>query len=163
IAGGKLTTYRRMAREVVDRVAQRLCDMGFCDEIPECATETRRLPGAFEGSATAGTEAARLGDTYGLASDVALQLVERHGMQAERVLAAGSTLRLTPDLPYLWAEVDHAIREELVVTVSDVLARRVPLLLYAKDQGLSVCDEVARRLGRARGLDDHELARQLDE
>ena len=43
----------------------------------------------------------------------------------------------------MWAEVDFAARHDLARTVEDVLARRVPLLLVSRDQGLGVCERVA--------------------
>ena len=79
------------------------------------------------------------------------------------MLDAGVAEKIEPDLPFVWAEIDHAIREEIAVTVTDVLARRVPLLLHARDQGLEVAEEVARRLAAAHDLSDAERNRQVDE
>src|SRR5262249_9767090 len=75
----------------------------------------------------------------------------------------GVAEKIEPDLPFLWAEIDHAIREEVAVTVTDVLARRVPMLLHARDQGLELAEEVARRLAAAHSLSDRERDRQVDE
>ena len=75
-------------------------------------------------------------------------------MRARRELgaaiAADRTLgqRLDPELPYVWAEVEFAARHDLARTVEDVLARRVPLLLVSRDQGLGVCDKVAGMLAQ---------------
>jgi glycerol-3-phosphate dehydrogenase len=162
IAGGKLTTYRRMAKEVVDKAAAALQDQGFGEDVRACETEKRKLPGAFAAGGDVETEAAHLAER-GLPADIARHLAQTYGARADRVLESGVAEKIEPDLPFVWAEIDHAIREEIAVTVTDVLARRVPLLLHARDQGLDVADEVARRLAAAHGLSDAERNRQVDE
>src|SRR5207249_3874778 len=142
---------RRMAREVVDKVVARLEDMGFGEHVRPCETATRPLRGAFAAGADLDAEAVRLAGARTLPADVAAHLVRTYGTHAETVLAAGarSHERVDPELPYLWCEIDHAIREETAVTVTDVLWRRVPIFLQARDQGLGICDQVARRLAAA--------------
>ena len=75
-----------------------------------------------------------------------------------RAIAADRALgeRIDPELPYVWAEIDFAATHDLARTVEDVLARRVPLLLVSRDQGLGVVRARRRdarahpRLGRRR-------------
>jgi glycerol-3-phosphate dehydrogenase len=160
IVGGKLTTYRRMAREAVDRALERLSDMGFGESARPCRTAEVPLPGALEEGRSLAGEAARLAERYGLPADVAKHLAEAYGRRAHAVLGEAPIERIDPELPYLWSEVDHAIAEEAARTVTDVLRRRVPLFLHAIDQGLGVAAEVARRLGAAHGYPDDERARQ---
>src|SRR5262249_32647623 len=71
--------------------------------------------------------------------------------------------RLDPELPYLWAEVDFAVRHDLARTVEDVLARRVPLLLVSRDQGLGVCERVADATGAQLGWSAAQRSKMLDE
>jgi glycerol-3-phosphate dehydrogenase len=163
IAGGKLTTYRRMGREVVDKAVAALQDQGFGEDVSPCQTDKRQLPGAFASGGDIETYAARLVAEQGLPADVANHLAQSYGTRAAGVLAAGVAERIEPDLPFVWAEIDHAIQKEVAVTVTDVLARRVPLLLHARDQGLDVAEEVARRLGTAHDLSEQERSRQVDE
>ena len=59
--------------------------------------------------------------------------------------------RIDPELSYVWAEVDFAAKHDAARTVEDVLARRVPVLLVSRDQGLGVCDRVAARLQAIHG------------
>jgi glycerol-3-phosphate dehydrogenase len=162
IAGGKLTTYRRMAQQAVDRVLERLADMGFGDAAQPCTTASRPLPGAFAAGEDMQGATGRIVRDHGLAEDIARHLAESYGARAERVLRAGSATRIDPELPYLWCEVDHALREELVLTVEDLLARRVPLLLFARDQGLGACEEVARRIAARDALPEPDRARQIE-
>ena len=46
IAGGKLTTYRRMAREAVDETLKLMAELGETVEVTRATTKTRPLPGA---------------------------------------------------------------------------------------------------------------------
>ena len=71
--------------------------------------------------------------------------------------------RIDSELPYVWAEVDFAAKHDLARTVEDVLARRVPLLLVSRDQGLGVCERVAARLAAIHGWVQAALGDMLDE
>ncbi len=174
IAGGKLTTYRRMARETVNKTVRLLEDMGEIDrsKLERASTKTRPLPGAagvepadLEGVAAIGR---RLMDDYGLDADTATHLCGVYGvrsLQLGEMIAADRSLgeRMDRELPYVWAEVDFAAKHDLARTVEDVLARRVPLLLVSRDQGLSVCERVADRLAAIRGWDRTVVGHMLDE
>ena len=86
---------------------------------------------------------------HGLDVDTATHLCGVYGARADRLAAriaedAALGERIDPELPYVWAEIEFAADHDLARTVEDVLARRVPLLLVARDQGLGVCDRVAR-------------------
>jgi glycerol-3-phosphate dehydrogenase len=63
----------------------------------------------------------------------------------------------------VWAEIEFAATHDLARTVEDVLARRVPLLLVSRDQGLGVCDRVADMLGPRLGWTSAQRAQLLDE
>jgi glycerol-3-phosphate dehydrogenase len=63
----------------------------------------------------------------------------------------------------VWAEIDFAAKHDLARTVEDVLARRVPVLLVSRDQGLGVCERVATRLGAILGWDATTKAKMIDE
>ncbi|MEO8549843.1 MAG: glycerol-3-phosphate dehydrogenase [Kofleriaceae bacterium] len=172
IAGGKLTTYRRMAREAVGKTLDLLKEL---DDEPVNRKETtkhRPLPGAvglesanLEGVAAIGR---RLMSEHGLDVDTATHLCGVYGARAPQLgtaIAADRTLgeRMDPELPYVWAEVDFAARHDLARTVDDVLARRVPLLLVSRDQGLGVCERVARMLAGVLGWDAAMIAKQLED
>ena len=59
--------------------------------------------------------------------------------------------RLAPDLPYIKAEIVHAVRNEMAVTLIDVLNRRLHLLMEERNQGLDQLAEVAALAGRELG------------
>jgi glycerol-3-phosphate dehydrogenase len=174
IAGGKLTTYRRMAKEATDRVVEWLGDRGDAAlegrTIRPCRTKTRPLPGAqgLEPHGLRGVEAVaeRLRRNAALDARVAEHLAQTYGQRAESVVVRGLKEpalleRINADLPYLWAEVDHAVEVDLARTVEDVLVRRVPLCLRGRDQGLDVATRVGARLAARLGWSAAESARQL--
>ena len=104
--------------------------------------------------------------SHGLDGEVATHLCGVYGARAPQLaalIAADATLgtRLVPDLPYVWAEVEFAVAHDRARTVDDVLSRRVPLLLVARDQGLGVCAAVAARMAARLGWTDAERDRQV--
>ena len=172
IAGGKLTTYRRMAREAVEKTLELLGELGEDVEHKRASTKDRPLPGAagleqtdLEGVAAIGR---RLMEEHGLDADTATHLCGVYGTRSPIIaqrIAADRTLgeRLDRELPYVWAEVEFAATHDLARTVEDVLARRVPLLLVSRDQGLGVAERVADVLGKILGWDATRRSQMLDE
>ena len=154
IAGGKLTTYRRMALEVVDRAGAQL------GKIPPCTTAERPLPGAIglpgDGGEDGIEQLAEALASHGLDEAVARHLSLTYGVRGPLVAARAVTeertgRRIEAELPYLWAEIDEAVEQEMARTLIDVLGRRVPLILRSRDQGLAVAPEVAERLASRLG------------
>ena len=139
LVGGKLTTYRAMAEEAVDKVEAAL---GL--KLPRCSTHRLPLvPGWPLSAAELGMPfIADLAGRHGpLARDLAARIA--------REPALGE--RLVDDLPYLWVEVDHAIAAEGCMHLEDLLRRRLPLALTDAALGLRVARPVAERLVRAWG------------
>ena len=149
IVGGKLTTLRRMGQQVVDVVVEILRGKGREEPAGPCVTATRALPGG-------GAPAPLPADRDELPGDVREHLTATYGSRVLDVLALRATApalasRIDPELPYLWAEVVHAIQHEHAREVADVLMRRVPLFRQARDQGLGVAPLVAASLGEILG------------
>jgi glycerol-3-phosphate dehydrogenase len=160
IAGGKLTTFRRMAAEVVDRAGEQL------GRVPPSGTAERPFPGAVDVAGDEGMDRirAQLG-ARGLSQRTAHHLAQTYGARAAKVAeraandhSAGAPL--DGETPYLAAEVDEAVEHELARTVGDVLSRRVPLLLRGRDQGLAASVTVAARMGKL--LEWDEARRKLE-
>src|SRR5207248_468360 len=121
-----------------------------------CETRTRPLPG---GGPPAPVEGAR-------AADVASHLRAAYGARADLVAAlAGSSplleQRIVATLPYVWAEVVHAVRLEEARDLADVLVRRVPVFRDAADQGLGAADQAAALVGAELGWDETRRARAV--
>jgi glycerol-3-phosphate dehydrogenase len=170
IAGGKLTTYRRMAGEVVD-TAVRLLELqrGPLQLLPS-KTAQAPLPGAIgwpedDDHAKVAEEVAKAGHPR-VPEDVARYLADTYGMRAldiAREMARDARLaeRLVEGRPEVMAQVDWAVREELAATVCDVLVRRTQLFYRDVDQGLGAAPSVAARMGEILGWDDATRAREL--
>ena len=90
--------------------------------------------------------------------DVVERLVALYGSHAERMvdgIAADPVLaeRYAPQLPVTRAEVEYALRDEMVLTLEDFMERRSRLLLWEPDNGLAVAEGVAQTIGSALGWD----------
>ena len=125
ITGGKLTTYRAMAEDLVDRVAGTLGPRGQC--------QTRRIPLGLHGAASAAVRLAAAEVTrLGLAPRAGARLVQRYGddwREAVRLIERDPSLGepAADGLPVLNVELDLARSREMAVTDQDVLVRRVRL------------------------------------
>jgi glycerol-3-phosphate dehydrogenase len=172
IAGGKLTTYRRMARQAVNETLKLFDQLGEPVTVTRTGTKGRPLPGAaglaeadLEGVAAIGRQ---LMADYQLDVDTATHLCGVYGMRAHLLaarIAQDRALgeRLDRELPYVWAEIEFAATHDLARTVEDVLARRIPLMLVSRDQGLGVCERVAGVLGTVLGWSAAQRAQLIDE
>jgi glycerol-3-phosphate dehydrogenase len=142
IAGGKFTTYRLMAKDVVDAAVE-----NFPRPVPPSVTGELPLLGA-DGLPAVRASAQRLADDYGVPVASVEHLVARYGSTAVEVLElirADKSLGqpLAGGAAYLRAEVAYAVTHEGALHVTDVLARRVRLLIESADSGASVAPEVA--------------------
>jgi glycerol-3-phosphate dehydrogenase len=160
IVGGKLTTYRIMAQQVVDRLAAR-------DGLPP-THPTERLPLAgSEGWPEAREQMEQRAQTLGLPPDVTAHLAFNYGRDAETVLdiaAEAPSLgeRLVPDLPYLRAEVLYAVRYAMALRLEDVLARRTRLNIEDGARGTGVAAEVARLLAGELGWPAERVCAEVE-
>jgi glycerol-3-phosphate dehydrogenase len=168
ITGGKLTTYRRMGREVVDAAVERLRALGFAEDVGPCVTMRRHVRGGvgLGRAVTPESVADKLAARAGIPADVALNLALTYGSRATELLPylgrdRASQQPLDPEFAYVWAQLDYAVETEMAATVDDFLGRRVPLLLMSRDQGLGVAAEVAKRMGALLGWDLATRERQL--
>jgi len=160
IGGGKLTTYRRMASDVVTE-AMKTLGVKRKDR-PKCPTPNAPLPGAVEFRAAAVVTAAiEALVTGGMDQDMAAHLVGVYGARHEAI-AADPGGRIIDGMPFCWAEVDHAVREESAMSLADLLIRRLPIFYEAADQGLEVAEAVADRMGALLGWDSTQRDEELE-
>ncbi|MEO6068193.1 MAG: glycerol-3-phosphate dehydrogenase [Gemmatimonadales bacterium] len=164
IVGGKLTTYRRMAAEMVDRVGEELHRIDGRPRAARARTDLEPLPGGTAADLT--PLHARALDT-GLTVDTADHLVARYGDEAQAVVnlvAADRHLaeRLHPAHPAIAAEVVHAARRELALTVEDVLVRRIHLFYETTDAGAAAAATTARLMGATLGWGPEAVARAAE-
>ncbi len=148
ITGGKLTTWRRMAKMAVDRMVEREDREAPCrtHEIPlGQAVEPAELP-AVEGVPEASREA--LAARYGHAAHDVLALAGQRGELAQPIV---------PGRPDLLAEAVFAAQREQARDVADVLLRRTRLGLLAARElcgpGTQIPERVAGAMANERGWD----------
>ncbi len=164
IGGGKYTTYRLMARDAIDAVL----GGGDAKDRPSGTAELPIIGAAPRPELDA--LALRLAREPGVDMDTAQSLVDRHGTEAEHVLALGRPRDLVRPLvggqPILEAEVAWAAEREMAMSLDDVLARRMRLAMTLRDRGASIAPRVAAILGDVLGWDGArqaaEVARYLE-
>jgi glycerol-3-phosphate dehydrogenase len=155
ITGGKLTTWRRMAKQTVDRLVEREGREARCHtaEIP-LGMEAR--PADLEAPEGVGDVAlAQLGFRYGHAARAVLRLAREQPKLAAPIV---------PGRPDLLAEVAIAARLEQARCVADVLLRRTRLGLLAAPQlrGTGVARSVAAVLGEELGWSRRQVRREAE-
>ena len=163
IVGGKLTTYRIMARDVVDHVAKRLHALDGRSVAPHPPTDREPLPGGEAADLEVLVEAAR---ARGTPEATARHLVASYGSEAAAVLNLVDRERplgepIVAGRPEIWAEVVYAVERELALRVQDVLIRRLHLFYETRDQGLSSAGAVASRMRKLLGWDETREAEEL--
>jgi glycerol-3-phosphate dehydrogenase len=166
IAGGKFTTYRLMARDVIDAAVA-----GFEGEpVPESVTDQLPLLGA-DGLPAVRAAARRIAEDYDVPPEAVAHLLTRYGSLVTEVLDLvrrdrSLSGRLADGYPYLRAEVAYAVTHEGALHIEDVLARRVRLLIESPDAGVSAAPEVgsimAGLLGWSRRRRATEVRRYVD-
>ncbi len=162
IAGGKFTTYRLMAKDVVDAAVE-----NFPRPVPPSVTGELPLLGA-DGLPAVRASAQRLADDYGVPLASVGHLVARYGSGAVEVLELIRTDKsfgqpLAGGAAYLRAEVAYAVTHEGALHVTDVLARRVRLLIESADSGASAAPEVAAIMAPLLGWNRRRRAAEVRE
>jgi glycerol-3-phosphate dehydrogenase len=158
LLGGKWTTYRLMAMDVVDKVCDQL-------SIPQkSTTKDQLLSGAENYDPGQWTD---LQQEFGLDASVCQYLTQKYGsrctivaqlIQAEPALVSP----LVAHYPYIQAEVAYAIREEMACTIRDVLARRMRLEMTDWAATLAATPIVGQRLALELGWDPAYTQQQIE-
>ena len=152
IAGGKWTTYRKMALDTVNE-AQRLGGLGG---LSSTRTEKIKLVGA-QGYSPRG--AGELQEVFGLEPDVASYLNRAYGDRAPqlaRLAQDGYGERLVPGHAYLDAEIVYGAKEEAARSTVDILARRTRLSFLDAAMALNSIPKVSGLLAQTLHWDDQK-------
>ncbi|MFB9238980.1 glycerol-3-phosphate dehydrogenase/oxidase [Plantactinospora siamensis] len=159
VAGGKYTTYRVMAADVVDRAARRL------GAVRPSRTADLPLLGA-DGYASTWRDRADLARRHGVPVGVLEHLLERYGTLATDLLALidadpllASPLAGAPE--YLAAEVTYAARAEGALHLDDVLTRRTRISFETAHRGTESAEHAAELMGAVLGWDEAVRAREV--
>jgi glycerol-3-phosphate dehydrogenase len=151
IIGGKLTTYRHLAEEVVDRLP-RLLDR----ELPDCPTDDEPLPGG-DGLDEA---RARLAESSLIGPGTADHLLAVYGSRALDVVALAAEEPGLADVVCersgaIAAEVIYSLEHEQARTLDDLMQRRMMIGLGPK-LGLDALDAVSRVAARHLGWNEEQ-------
>jgi glycerol-3-phosphate dehydrogenase len=144
ITGGKWTTYRHMAEDTINQ-ASLIAGLNQVD----CKTENLRIHGWLKSSDHSD-------HLYVYGSDrVAFDKMIKEKEEWQEPLH--------PDLPYLKGEVIWAVRNELAITIDDVLARRTRALLLNAKAALEMAEEVATLMAAEFGKDQAWVEQEVKE
>ncbi|MEO9036771.1 MAG: glycerol-3-phosphate dehydrogenase/oxidase [Gemmatimonadaceae bacterium] len=150
ITGGKLTTYRVMAAQVVDAVLSQLGRAKGAD-----ATKTAPLPGGdFRNLETliAAVDDATHDET------LSRHLVRQFGTEWRgawtEIEKPGGRAVIVPGLPYTIGELRYCATFELARTLGDLLIRRTHVAFETRDHGMNAAPMVASALSRELGIDE---------
>lgn len=144
ITGGKWTTYREMAEEVVDKAGE----IGNLSK-QKCVTRTLRIHGYKENVDRSDNRY-----VYGSDGDKILLLAKEDSNYAAK---------LHPGFDFTIADVIWAVREEMALTVEDILARRIRFLFFDARAAIDVAPKVAAIMTKELQKDSNWEKQQIDE
>jgi len=140
VSGGKLTTFRLMAQDALERMRKYLPeDIKFVPNQRILNASPEKLP-----------------EMSGLAPAAQLRLSGRHGAEIIPLIEASrpGDLEAIGDTPLLWAELRWAARSEAAVHLDDLLLRRVRLGLLLPEGGIPLMNRIRSIAQPELGWDD---------
>ncbi|MGC0367451.1 glycerol-3-phosphate dehydrogenase [Rhodococcus sp. 27YEA15] len=160
IAGGKYTTYRVMAADVVNEAVRE-----FGPEIPPSCTQDVPLVGGA-GFAALWNKRSRLAVELGLTTEAVERLLRRYG---DRISDLGALLHDRPELAfpvlgapgYLRAEIVYAVTHEDARHLDDILIRRTRIAMEYPGHGIDAAAEVADLIAPLLNWDAATVAEEL--
>jgi glycerol-3-phosphate dehydrogenase len=146
VSGGKLTTFRVMARDALKTVRKRLGHIPFDPDTPVFDPFPPEAEALFADSS--------------LTPAHQLRLLARYGAQSAPSFLNNSSCEIIPNTSYLWAELRHAACAEGIVHLDDLLLRRVRLGLLAPHGGLDLLPRIRAIVQPELGWDDERWERE---
>jgi len=166
VAGGKYTTYRRMAEETVEVALEAYS----VEEQVRFQKPNTKLPlnplASLDSLHVARRNVSQVSQEFAQPESLVSALVERHALETESILERLVTHPLASrDLPptiKLWmAEVLHAVEETMCLSLCDFYFRRSPLFLSQPDHGVSMLPTLARVMQSALGWNDQQKEAEI--
>ncbi len=161
VAGGKYTTYRVMAADVIDRAARRLGP-----QVPPSHTDQLPLLGA-DGYPAMWSNRADLARRHRVPVGAVEHLLERYGTLTTELLTMisaqpllGSPVEGAPE--YLAAEIAYAAEAEGALHLEDALTRRTRISIETTHRGVDSAAHIAELMGAALGWDDVTRHREIE-
>lgn len=160
VAGGKYTTYRVMAKDAIDAVANALDG-----RVPKCTTKNIPLVGA-DGYHALWNQRHLIAQRSGLHVARIEHLLNRYGALIDEVLelveedpSLGEQLPGTQD--YLKAEIVYGAKAEGARHLDDILARRTRISIEAWDRGVGAAEAAARLVAPVLGWNEATIEREV--
>jgi glycerol-3-phosphate dehydrogenase len=169
IMGGKLTTYRDMAADVVNVVGSRLRELDGRRIPNKAQTDVEPLPG---GEVADLEVLVRDVMGEGFSRDIAEHIVRSYGTETAAVVRLAQTDRRLAEPvigghPAIKAQIVHSLRREMAMTLTDLMMRRTHLFYEVVGHGVpeapAVVDLASEELGWDPGRKASELAAYLKE
>jgi glycerol-3-phosphate dehydrogenase len=163
LAGGKLTTYRLMAERGIDLAAEQLQER-FGTKTKDSRTTDLVIGGGLMKQHESEALVQQVAQVEKLPVATALHLLHNYGTEYERILELmreDESLRepLVAGLPNIAAEVIYAVRNELALTIADVLARRTRIAMLGS--ALKCVDKAAKLMAQELGWNEQQKAQQI--
>jgi glycerol-3-phosphate dehydrogenase len=143
ITGGKWTTYRKMAEDVMEIAIHKA---GMSEK--ECVTKNLHIHGYKENN----NYTAPL-YYYGTDEPCIKELIKKDNSFSELI---------HPSLPYIKAEIVWAAQNEMCMTVEDALSRRTRALLLDAKAAIESAPSVAALMAKETGKDESWIKNQID-
>lgn len=167
VVGGKLTNYRIMANQVIERVFLNFPELALVDA--QISRTKRIMLGGWMDkqdyltiTAAISARARKLSlepatidhliATYGKDAQWVLEILEKDPSLNERIC---------PDFPPIMAEIPYCIAKEMAVSLEDLMARRIRLAQLHHRQCLEAAPKVVRIMQQLLGWDDARVAAEL--
>ncbi len=167
INGGKLTTFRKMAEQAMDRLGAVLSCSPPSRELRRLLRNAPLWPGlSKENSDHMQAEAMRHYPALSSAPDRLAHLVRHYGRDGVTIaLEAAESFRagepLCEDLPYTLAELSYLCRTERVCRLADLLKRRTPLYFLSERGGAGFIREIVSHVRPVLGWDRHRCEMEM--
>jgi glycerol-3-phosphate dehydrogenase len=149
VSGGKLTTFRIMARDALKAARKYLGHVAFDVNTPVLDSFSPETDSLFKDS--------------NLHPAQQLRLLARYGIESASLFTADCSHEFIPNTPYLWEELRQAAHAEGVVHLDDLLLRRVRLGLLATNGGLDLLPRICTIVQPELGWDDDRWAKEANE
>lgn len=153
VTGGKLTTFRQIARQALEEVCHVIDD-------PDTEAGESRLARLHDDAPVLQAVDAHIAGIEALPGEVGQRLIGRYGLDAPALLAAAGAgeLEPVPGTPVLWAEIRWSARAEAVAHLEDLLLRRARLGLLLPHGGVDHLARIRAIVQAELGWDDARWA-----
>jgi glycerol-3-phosphate dehydrogenase len=167
ITGGKWTTYREMAEDVINKT---ISTHGLESKAGPCITDKLPLRGGVGYNRNVPIQ---LVQEFGVTEKTAAHLARSYGVHAFEVCRLGTSTStrtrskcgnlLIEGYPYLECEIEYACKYEMACTVTDFLTLRTRLAYLDSDAASIAAPKVAELMAKALGWTEEEKSTQLKE